>query len=178
MQSPTDRILSELVKRITKLEHAARRQGSRVDALRPVCTIYNTSPTTGIVSGTTTLITLDQIETESHPGMADTANSRIVVPAARMYVAIGSLEWSASAGGGHRDARIYLNSAATLVGIDRDSGVGNETDQRTAIMRPRALAEGDTIDLRGHQNSGGPLQVNAAAEYSPYLSLFDFGPIP
>ena len=98
-----------------------------------------------------------------------TNNSRLTAVYAGIYHVIGNVEWASNATG-YRGLYIRYSNGATLVGANLVvpmTGVVTR-QQVTALV---ALAVNEYVELLADQTSGGALNINSSAQYSPEFMM-------
>lgn len=99
-------------------------------------------------------------------------NSRLTCRVAGRYLAGGSVRF-ASNGTGFRRLQIVRNGTGVIVVSEpAPSSVDSLT---VGVVKPVALGVGDYIELQARQDSGGALNVVAAAEFSPQFWMVRVG---
>lgn len=128
---------------------------------KPCCRVYNNA-NISITANTNTVLTFNT-ERYDTDGMHSTsaATSRITCVTAGKYMIGGHINW-ASAGTDRRFVQILLNGSASLGAQELTGGATS-----MSVTTCWGLVAGDYIELQVYQNSGGPLNVNAASAYSP-----------
>ena len=86
------------------------------------------------------------------------------------YMIVGQVEWAAAAGG-RRQILIVLNGATTIAVAENDNVPAGAVNLQQTVATVYQLVAGDYVTLRVFQNSGGALNVNAQANWSPELSI-------
>lgn len=97
-----------------------------------------------------------------------TNNTRLTVPLAGWYDFGGEVEFAAHATG-YRQVKVQLNNGGFI--SSRIIVPGAATAFQMGLTGSRVFAAGDYIELVCYQNSGGNLNVNQAAEYTPIFYL-------
>lgn len=97
-------------------------------------------------------------------GMEDTANGRIVIVTAGTYRVRSSLLFADTSGGFYSGVRNYVNGS----GVSPFTSLPNQNTGFQANVRVaesyHALAVGDTVQSRSHQNTAGSLSVLAGTQ--------------
>jgi len=173
--------------RLAKIEEAIRKlfgkfpKNSEADAQEghvhgpaAKASAYNSAAISHTTSGTFQVITLDSEYYDSH-GMHSTSSntSRLTCVLPGTYIAIGSFNWAAAAGG-RRMGEIRLNGSTSSYGRHEIGSVADATALPThiCITPPLELITGDYLELFGFQSSGGALNIQANANFSPVFSMF------
>jgi hypothetical protein len=101
-------------------------------------------------------------------------NSRLTCRVPGLYLITGCAEYPANANG-VRGLEVFLNGATSIAWEDvhADDGVSGTDLTITTTYR---LAVGDYVELRAYQTSGGNLNVNAVANYSPEFQMVWLSP--
>jgi hypothetical protein len=119
-------------------------------------------------SGTPLALAFDT-ETVDSGGMHSTSSntSRITVPSggSGMYLLGANIEFAANATG-VRDLNIRLNNS-TIIGSARATSASGTTPTRLTVTTIYPLNVGDYVEAVVNQTSGGNLNLNSAAEFSP-----------
>lgn len=98
-----------------------------------------------------------------------TNNSRLTAKTAGVFLIIGHFTWAANATG-TRVVQLRLNGT-TVIDEEREAP-GNSTDNfNQRISTVYALAVNDYVEMMVLQASGGALNVNVNANYSPEFSM-------
>ncbi len=105
--------------------------------------------------------------------LADNTKLRVRFPG--IYQAFVMIRWGASAVG-ERELVIVLSNTTTIAALNVSAVTGGvlRTDQHI-WSRPVVMARGDYIEALCQQNTGGNLNVEAGAGYSPYFGLVRVG---
>lgn len=105
-------------------------------------------------------------------GMHSTSSntSRITVPTdgGGFYVITGAVEFAANATG-FRDLSIRLNGT-TIIATTRNISASSTNTSRLVVTTLYPLADADYVELIAIQTSGGALNVNTQADWSPIFS--------
>lgn len=101
--------------------------------------------------------------------------TRLTAPIDGIYMAVGTVAFAAAASG-HRAMNIYFNNTTELCRSDFPT-VGNSIDTHSTVTSPSfEMAKNDYIELRVWQNSGSDLDILAAGDHKPTLTLIYLGP--
>lgn len=160
-QTWTDGVSSASAARLTVIE-----EGVRAAHEQPAARVTHNA-TQSIVSGTETSLAFNTERFDQAFGSTstqhDTAvnNTRLTARYAGVYLVGANVEWSASPS--TCAFRLRLNGA-TYIAHSGTVGVDNRQQQLTTIY---ALAVNDYVEVRVTQSSGGAINVNATANFSP-----------
>jgi len=157
----------DIMQRITAIE-------SRLQELKATDTprgvrarAYNSAALT-IATATLTALTLNSERYDTDAIHSTSSNtSRFTIPFDGYYRITGIVSWAANATGS-RQTRIMLNGVGgTTIGIvlEQASPAGVVLIQQ--VTADYLLTAGDYVELVVFQNSGGNLNVDTAANYSP-----------
>ena len=101
-----------------------------------------------------------------------TNNSRLTAIYAGVYQISANVEFAANSTG-QRQLEIRLNATTTIAFNElNSSSAGSQRQTATTLY---SLAVNDFVEVRVTQNSGGALNVNTAANYSPEFSMTRVG---
>jgi hypothetical protein len=95
-----------------------------------------------------------------------TNNSRITINTAGFYVCGASVSWASNTTG-KREMWLMVNGSYLIGGIKISNPVTGGTEAATSSGH--YFDEGDYIELKVRQGSGGSLNINSAAQESPEL---------
>jgi hypothetical protein len=100
--------------------------------------------------------------------------SRLTAPLAGLYLVTANVGWLANATGA-REVAIHKNGGTIVARtVATTDPAGNTTEQTiTALLD---LTAGDYVEVKLRQNSGGPLDVFSAPQYSPEFAMVWIGP--
>jgi hypothetical protein len=135
---------------------------------KPMCRIYN-SGNLSIATATNTSLTFDSERYDVGGCHSTSTNtSRLTVPTGGAGVYhIGGCAVFAATATGIRALWVLLNSSTRIVQkLDAATSGG---DQAMAVSCDYKLAAGDYVELQVIQSSGGLLNINSSASYSPEL---------
>jgi hypothetical protein len=134
------------------------------------CRVYNNAAIS-IANNTLTDLTFNS-EYWDTDGMHDTSvdTARVTCVTAGYYLMIGQVEF-AVASAGRRQLLIVVDGATTIAVVEADTALAGGVNHNLQISTIYALTAGDFVTLRVFQNSGGPLNVNAKANWSPDFSV-------
>lgn len=168
----SDSEIEQIARRV--LDRDPRIQGAQY---APQARVYNNAAI-AITTATVTTLTLNSEDydlgtvTEQHSTAAVTSRLTCRVPG--LYQTSAHLEYAANAVG-YRALGIFYNGAATLA-LQRVPAVADGTVTALSVSTGYRLAVGDYIEMVTLQSSGGNLNVQASANYSPYLAWHWTGP--
>lgn len=140
--------------------------GTPITGSPPACRVFN-SAAISLANNTQVDLTFDseRFDTDNmHSTVSNTG--RITINTAGLYQFTGHVAFAANATG-FRWASVYLNGGPSFLGFQN---VLSPTAADQTIITVTALWKcvvGDFVTLRVTQTSGGALNVNAAAAYSP-----------
>ena len=103
-----------------------------------------------------------------------TSNSRLTVKTAGWYVVTAAVEFAANATG-IRQLKLLLNGATPLAVLSQPASTGGNFT-RQVVVTAYYFALTDWVEMEVFQDSGGALNVNSAAQYSPELTMVWVGP--
>lgn len=140
----------------------------------PACRAYRTT-TQSITSGTWTSLALnaERFDTDTmHDNV--TNSSRLTIKTAGLYVVTGNVYWASSAAGNQRLTRLYVNNATEI--CVASSPVSAALPQPAQVVSTiYKFAVNDYVELFVYQDSGGALNVQNVANWSPELSAVWIG---
>ena len=132
--------------------------------------VYNSGALT-IANNTATIPTFDSERWDTDTMHSTSANtSRLTCQTAGLYLIIGHISWAASAVG-RRVLSILLNGATTLATDSRMPVTDAAIPTRQTCPAMYRLAAGDYVELQVLQLSGGNLNIESAANFSPEFSM-------
>lgn len=135
----------------------------------PACRVFN-SAAISIPNSTTTALTFDS-ERYDPTGMHSTVTntSRITISTAGLYLVTGHVAFAGNATG-FRWIAVSLNGTTTLLAMHNQLSVTAADQALFSVSTVWKFSPGDFIQLLVNQTSGGALNVNSAADYSPEFS--------
>jgi hypothetical protein len=131
---------------------------------------YN-SANISLTTATLTILTLDSERVDVGGGHSTAVNTgRFTVPAGGggFYHLTGCASFAGNATG-FRELRLVLNGA-TSIAMQRLTTVSAAASTVVQVSADYQLVAGDYVEMRAQQTSGGALNVEAAAAYSPEMS--------
>lgn len=133
----------------------------------PACRVYN-SGNISISSGTPTALTFDT-ERFDTDAIHDTGSntSRLTAKTAGVYIIAGSIEF-ASAPNSAGYVAIKHSPSGNLIAYQ---SIPNNANARAVAACIYKLAVNDYVELVVNQNTGGPININAVAAYSPEFEM-------
>lgn len=139
----------------------------------PQARVFN-SANISIADSTFTALTFDS-ERYDNGSLHDTGanTSRLTAPITGLYAIGACLQWAASAAG-RRQARLRLNGTAYIDMIEHAPSAAGATTVQDPGTDYR-LTAGDYVEVVVFQSSGGALNVEAAANYSPEFWMHRVG---
>lgn len=160
----------DVVRKLEDMERRLRRvETLESGGVRATARIAN-SANLALASAAITTLTFDSTRFFTEPiGASD----RFTAPRAGRYAIGGHVRFAAHATG---QRVLYLRvNGTTYIAIDSrvSVGAGAPTDGHVATLTQ--LAAGDYVQLQAYQDSGGSLNVTAAAEYSPEFWIAEIG---
>ena len=135
------------------------------------CRVYN-SGAISVPNNTLTDLTFDSEYWDTggmHSTSVNTGRLTCVTPG--YYLLIGQVEFAVAAGG-RRQLLIVLSGATTIAVVENDSAIAGVVNHNIQISTIHLLNTGDYVSLRVFQTSGGALNVNAQANWSPEFSAY------
>ena len=118
-----------------------------------------------ITNNTITALIFDTTTIQNGGLHSDTTqNTRLTAQRAGWYTMGGNVQWAA-AGAGIRHIGVRINGATIIASTEVDPTGATIVDQ--AISTSYYLNVGDYAEIIVYQNSGGNLNVNQVANYSP-----------
>jgi hypothetical protein len=131
---------------------------------------YNSSNFTHNSTGNWLSITLDSERWDTDTIHSTVSNTgRLTCKTAGKYLIIGQASFAANATG-RRRLQIVLNGTTTIGYVVVDN-LGASTVVRFEVVTVYNLSVNDYVQLQAWQNSGGNLDINAAANYSPEFMM-------
>lgn len=126
----------------------------------------------------TTQLSLQVTDWDTMNG-ADLVNNEIIVRRSALYMVMGGVVYVAN-NTGARFAGWAVNDAGASERLRQASTPGSVTSARPSFCDITNLMVGDTVQLMGHQISGGNLQTNPAnaAGGIPFLALVLIADLP
>ena len=140
----------------------------------PACRAYNNAAL-ATATGTELALTLNSERFDNASVHSTSSNtSRFTVPsgAGGKYVVTGSITWAPSAGGTYRACALRVNGATRLAQTNQAPSASHGSD--ATVTAVYSLAAADYVEMTATQDSGGALNVNVQANYSPEASVFWF----
>ena len=133
----------------------------------PACRVYHNaaqSTTTGVELSLA--LNSERWDTDTMHSTV-TNNSRITFTTGGLYLLVGHIEFAANATG-YRLASIRWQNTTTLA-VQTTKPHGTFADRLT-VTCVYGFGAGEWVELRAFQDSGGSLNVNSTANFSPELS--------
>lgn len=129
-----------------------------------------------ITTSTQTKISFDAVDSDDWNCWDLSPNpTRLTVPIAGRYLITATASFAA-ASAGHRAINILKNNTTEIARSDF-LPVSNSIDTHSTVVTPsETLAAGDYIELRAWHNKGTDLDIVAAGDHFPTLSLIYLGP--
>lgn len=132
------------------------------------CRVYNTAAIV-LTTGVAKVLTFDSERWDTASIHSTSANtSRLTAPIFGLYAGVGHVRFAASAVG-IREISVSVNGATTIAIQDVPALAAGVTIM--SIPFEYELAAGDYVELVAFQNSGGNLNVEVAANYSPEFAM-------
>lgn len=150
------------------IEDADNRITALAAAAVPAARVFHSAnQAIGTASATVLAFNSERFDTDTIHDNA-TNNSRLTCKTAGKYLITGTIEWPVAATG-TRGAYLRVNGG-TFVGIAQHppSNTGVDVVIVTTLWE---MAVNDYVELLAFQSSGGNLNVNASASYSPEFSM-------
>lgn len=138
----------------------------------PAASAYN-SANLSINNGAVTTLTLDSEDFDTDNMHSTVSNtSRLTCNTAGVYQITANVNF-ASNSGGERLLILLLNGTTSIARTRESADATGETDMNLA--RLYRLAVGDYVEVQVYQSSGGALNVQSLANYSPRLEAVRVG---
>lgn len=134
----------------------------------PACRVYNNAGLS-IPNNTETLLTFNSERFDTNT-MHDTVTNpgRITFNTAGLYIVTAHVDWASNAVGDRRTL-FKLNGTTYIAWVENmPNNAGASTSQVLTTLYK--FVAGDWVAAYGHQTSGGALNVNSTANYSPEFS--------
>lgn len=133
----------------------------------PACRVYHNAAQ-GTTTGVSVALAFNSERYDTNT-MHDTvtANTRVTIKTAGVYVFTATVSF-ANNGTGFRQVGLLLNGVAYIALVHCPAIVGDQT--HVSIPTTYKLAVNDYIEVMAQQTSGGNLNVNSNANYSPEFS--------
>lgn len=131
----------------------------------PKCRVYNNAAIS-VPGNTNTILTFNAERYDTDTIHSTSSNtSRLTCVTAGTYQIFGHVTF-ASAGTDRRFLQILLGGSTSLGAIDVPGGALS-----LSVNTTYALTAGQYVELQVYQNSGGALNVNSTAAYSPEFGM-------
>lgn len=146
---------------------------ARLNQPLPQARVFNSANISIVTSGTPQFLTFDS-ERFDNGGLHSTSvnTGRLTAPITGLYMIGGGVEFAVS-GIGSRQLALRVNGT-TFIATENQSAVAGDVTEMD-IATPYRMTAGDYVELRAFQNSGGALNVTAAANYSPEFWMYRVG---
>lgn len=172
--------LIHLLDRVSEIERRLRTLQTPADESLatpvPFCALAS-SVATVCVSGTNTQIDFDTVRLDTD-GMASLGSNQIVFQTAGIYVVTLQAQFNTAAAVSRRDIRIYRpDSAGDLIGISRGSNVAAADALELNVVTIRGFIKGDAVSAYALQNSGGNVNIDSSAFFSPEMQAVWVSPL-
>lgn len=139
----------------------------------PRARVYN-SAALSIPNGLVTALTFNSERYDTDNIHSTSSNtSRLTATTAGTYLIIANVSFASNTTG-ERVCRIRLNGTTTIGNVAAAPVTGDSTTQ--SVSTQYALAAGDYVEVEAFQTSGGALNVEANANYSPEFSMIRLAP--
>ena len=127
-----------------------------------------------VASATVTALTLNSTRYDTDNTMHDPVNtSRLVCRSAGRYHISANIQWAGNATG-QRQLRIVLNNSVIIGWVSQlNNGAGIAVIQ--SVGCDYTMVATDYVEIQVYQDSGGALNINTAANYSPEFSMYRIG---
>jgi len=135
--------------------------------------VYNSAAISHATSGAWQGLTFDSEYFDTNGMHSTTSNTgRLTCTLPGTYIAFGNFNFAASAGG-RRMAEIRLNGSTSSYGRAEIGSVADATAIPTliSVTPPLELVLNDYLELFAFQSSGGALNVQANANFSPVFAI-------
>lgn len=130
---------------------------------KPMCRVYRTT-TQVITNSSNTALTFDAEEFDTASMHSTVTNtSRITIPVTGIYQIGGNVLWEGSATGA-RSLFLLVDSSDIIQFANNPGAAGGQSQQVTTMVN---LSASQYVELYVAQFSGGDLDVQFAADYSP-----------
>lgn len=135
---------------------------------KPMCRVYN-SAALSVATATNTVLTMDSERYDVGSCHSTSSNtSRLTVPAGCGGIYhIGGVAMFAANATGVRAIWLMLNGATRIV--QQAQPASSATDQSITVSCDYKLTAADYVELYVYQSSGGLLNINSSANYSPEM---------
>jgi hypothetical protein len=134
--------------------------------------VHKGAPAQSIPNAVLTALTFDATDYDTN-GIVNLAGfpTRLTCQTAGVYALTAAIEWQASAGGSQRVVFLRINGGPTIIAEDVRPPVGGGAVTAQTVTAEYQLAVGDYVEALVFQDSGGALNANVQANYSPVLSM-------
>lgn len=140
---------------------------------KPHCLVGRSTTFTHAASGSFAAITFNQ-EFYDVGGCHSTVtnNTRITVPAGGdgKYVFFGNVSWGPSTAG-RRILRFVLNGSSVIAQTEDVPALVGGASSQALPSPPVALVAGDWIELQAFQDTGGNIDIDVIADFSPVFGM-------
>lgn len=140
----------------------------------PACRAFNSS-VISIGNAVESPLSLNSERFDNAGVHSTTTNlTRFVVPigGSGKYIATGSTSWAPSSSGSYRAVSLRVNGTTRIAQMNTAPSANHGSD--ATIVAVYALSAGDYVEMCVTQDSGGGLNVNTVANYSPEASILWF----
>ena len=150
-----------------------------LDVSQAPCVRVTHNAAQSTTSGVTLALAFNTERFDQAAGVASTMhdtvtnNSRLTAVYAGIYQISGSVEWAGNATG-RRDLFIRSSVGAAQIAYVTHSNLANVTIEQS-ITTLWSMAVNDYVELCVNQTSGGALNVNSSASYSPEFMMVRVG---
>ena len=137
----------------------------------PACRAYN-SANLAVATSTDTALTLNSERFDNAAIHSTSSNtSRFTVPpgAGGKYICTGSITWASNGSGTYRACFLKVNGSIRIGQINAAPSASHGSD--ATVVAVYALAAADYVEMYAVQDSGGNVNVNVQANYSPEASI-------
>lgn len=135
---------------------------------------YNSGNLT-IATATATVLTLDSERWDTDTIHSTSSNTgRLTCNTAGYYAIWGSVYWAASATS-YRQVNIQLNGTTNIVVVRDETNTISSDPMMQDISTVYQLSATDYVELVVRQETGGNLNITAAANYSPEFAMHRIG---
>ena len=141
----------------------------------PACRAFNSANISVTTSAVEQALTLNSERFDNAAVHSTSTNtSRFTVPTGGggKYIATGSITWAANGSGTYRACSLRHNATTRIGQINAAPSASHGSD--ATVVAIYALAAADYVEMAATQDSGGALNVNVQANYSPEASVFWF----
>lgn len=169
-------ISEEALRKLMEEVATMRQRISRLERVEPGARLPRgeivNSANQSIANLTTTVITFNTVNEDTSGFYSGGSPNRLTVPTgfAGLYVVYGAIRWAANATG-VRVAIITANGTTDLINQGYQTPNSATIACNTSVCRVYRFADGDYIELKGIQESGGNLNSLTTVPRAPLLGM-------